>query len=105
MTLFLIIINILLTTIGQILLKYATINGNKLFLAAGYFLFVLVVIASYFLMKLIEMKYFTVIMTLNYLTVFLLSVWLFKEKITRNKILGVLFVIIGIVIFSFGGKI
>jgi len=105
MTLFLIIINILFTTVGQLLLKYATIENNKIFLASGYFLFILVVIASYFLMKLIELKYFTVIMTLNYLTVFLLSAWLFKEEANRTKVIGIILIMSGIAIFSFGGKI
>ncbi|TKI69910.1 hypothetical protein FCU45_04680 [Sulfurimonas crateris] len=106
MTVVLIIINILFTTVGQLLLKYAAIkNNSKLFLATGYFLFVLVVVASYFLMKLIDLKYFTVIMSLNYVTVFLLSAWIFKEELNKVKITGVFLVIIGIVIFSFGGQV
>jgi drug/metabolite transporter (DMT)-like permease len=105
MTVVLIIINILFTTVGQLLLKYAAIKNSKLFLASGYFLFVLVVVASYFLMKLLELKYFTVIMSLNYLTVFLLSAWMFKEELNKVKITGVFLIIIGIVIFSFGGQL
>lgn len=103
MTVVLIIINILFTTVGQLLLKYAAIKNSKLFLATGYFLFVLVVVASYFLMKLIELKYFTVIMSLNYLTVFFLSAYVFKEEINKTKLIGVFLIIFGIIIFSFGG--
>ncbi|MFA7084228.1 MAG: hypothetical protein WC141_06825 [Arcobacteraceae bacterium] len=105
MTVVLIIINILFTTVGQLLLKYAAIKNSKLFLATGYILFVLVVVASYFLMKLIDLKYFTIIMSLNYLTVFLLSAWIFKEELNKVKITGAFLVVIGIVIFSFGGQV
>lgn len=102
MALFLIIIAILFTTLAQLLLRYAAVRNNKLFLISGYFLLILVVIVSYFLMKLIELKYFTVIMTLNYLMVFIFSTFIFKEEINKNKVIGILFIIFGICIFSFG---
>jgi len=101
---FLILINIVLTTFGQILLKFSVIKNNKYYLFVGYFLFLLVIIASYYLMKLIELKYFTVIMSLNYLTVFILSILLFKESINKSKILGIILVVFGIVIFSLNLK-
>lgn len=103
MTLFLIVCAILFTTVAQILLKLATIRKNNFFLVSGYFSLILVIGASFLLMKLIELKYFTVIMTLNYLTVFLLSAWIFKEEINKSKLIGILFIIIGVCIFSFGG--
>lgn len=102
MSFILIIINILFTAIGQILLKYAAISNKKSFLICGYFLFVLVVIDSYFLMKYIELKYFTLIMTLSYLAVFSFSSWIFKEKINNMKVSGIIFVVAGVIVFSFG---
>jgi small multidrug resistance pump len=105
MTLFLIIINIAFTTIGQVLLKLAAINQGKFYLVSGYLLFLLVIASSFYLMKLIELKYFTVIMSLNYLTVYIFSVWIFKESINKNRIIGVALVMIGIIIFSLGNKV
>lgn len=95
----LIISSILLTTAGQIFLKLASLKKSKYYLFSGYFLFIVVVLISYFLMHLIMFKYFTVIMSLNYLTVFMTSVLIFKEQINRFKVIGVLSIVLGIVIF------
>ncbi len=95
-----ILINIVFTTIAQILLKFSAVKNNLFLLAGGYFLFVLVVIDSYFLMKLIDFKYFTAIMSTNYLTVFIASTIIFRESINKTKTLGVVLVAAGVIIFS-----
>lgn len=93
---FLIIIN----TLGQISLKKATLVENKLFyLAFGYFLFILAIVISFFLMKILELKYFTVIMSAIYISVLISSSIIFKEALDKNKIIGTILVISGIIIF------
>lgn len=91
------------TTAGQILLKKgATINSNTMFniyIVVGYVLFLITIIVSYYLMKQIPMKYFTVIMSMNYLSVMFAAHFFLKEQLDRYKLFGTLFVAIGIVIF------
>jgi multidrug transporter EmrE-like cation transporter len=101
MTIILILINIIFTTAGQLLLKLASNKNNNIYLILGYTLFICVVFASYLLMQLIEFKYFTVIMSINYLTVMYASSIVFNETITKAKLIGTFFIIIGIIFFSF----
>lgn len=95
---------ILLTTIGQILLKKAALyNQQKAkslqLIGLGYFLFIITVIFSYLLMKLIEMKYFTVIMSINYIAVMFAASIFLNEKLQQEKVIGTMLVALGIFIF------
>ena len=94
-------------TSGQLLLKMATINRkySYVLLAIGYSLFLLTIVVSYYLMKYIDLKYFTVVMSLNYISVLLTSIYFFKEKLTKLKVIGTLTVVVGIYIFTGGYKI
>ena len=95
-SIFLIIIN----TLGQISLKKATLVKKKLlYLAFGYFLFMLAIMISFFLMKILDLKYFTVIMSGIYISVLISSSVIFKEPLDKNKIIGTILVISGIIIF------
>lgn len=95
---------ILLTTIGQILLKKGAMCSHQRikslqFIGLGYFLFVLTIVFSYLLMKLVPMKYFTVVMSLNYITVMFAASIFLNEKMGREKIIGTILVTVGIFIF------
>lgn len=95
---------VFLTTVGQILLKKGAIYRDErtkslLFIGLGYFVFVVIIGFSFQLMKLIPMKYFTVIMSLNYITVMFGASMFLNEKLERKKIIGTLLVAIGILIF------
>lgn len=92
---------ITVNTVGQLLLKKATFdNVNKIaLLSFGYLLFIIAIIISYYLMKFIELKYFTVIMSSTYITVLFSSAYLFKETLNKNKLIGTFIVVVGIVIF------
>lgn len=95
---------ILINTIGQVCLKQATLvkTKKKIYLALGYFLFLTAIVISFYLMKIIELKYFTVIMSLIYLTVLLASTYIFKESLDKNKIMGTIVVMLGIIVFIGG---
>lgn len=99
---FLIIIS---TTIGQILLKKGALSSKKkveyIFIILGYFLFVMAVIFSYQLMKIMPLKYYTVVMSINYITVMFAAKYFLKEKINRSKIIGTALVTIGIIVFLY----
>lgn len=102
MTEILIVLSIIMTTIGQLFLKKASVNGGliNIYLWSGYFLFVIVLIISYILMKLIDLKYFTMIMSVNYISVYVSSAYFFNEKVTKNKIIGILLIICGLIVFK-----
>lgn len=95
---------IFINTLGQVLLKKATLKnkGKMAYLFFGYLLFLIAIIVSFYLMKIIELKYFTVIMSLIYLAVLLASTFIFKESLDKNKIIGTIIVSLGIIIFIGG---
>lgn len=104
------LIIVLLTTSGQILLKKGALfqsacTKSLLFIGLGYFLFVLTIVSSYLLMKLIPMKYFTIIMSLNYIAVMFGASLFLNEKLERKKIIGTILVSIGILIFMLEPRI
>ena len=98
------ILIILLTTVGQVFLKLGAdkagdarlINGHVLF---AYILFLITVLLSYFLMKIIDMKYFTVIMSLNYVTVVVAAKMFLSEEIKKDRIVGTILITLGVVVF------
>jgi drug/metabolite transporter (DMT)-like permease len=100
------IFTVLLSSSGQIFLKKAALYANvdnvrksRYFLMSGYALFVLAVVVSYVLMGLIPMKYFTVIMSSNYVFVMIASSFFLNEQLTKHKVFGTLIVVTGMVIF------
>jgi len=95
---------IALTTAAQLLLKvgarrvpqHAILNGHVLF---GYSIFALTVVISFFLMQKIEMKYFTALMSMNFIAVAVLSALVLKEEMGRHRLLGTLLIASGVAIF------
>lgn len=104
MTILIIVLIVLLTALGQVLLKIgaskdnASIYFNK-FVALGYILFVIVLMLSYFLMLTLPLKYFTVIMSINYVVVMLSAGLFLKDRLTSKKIIGTVLVVAGVSVF------
>jgi drug/metabolite transporter (DMT)-like permease len=97
-----ILVLVLLNTVGQLFLKQAVVSKDKvqiICLFLGYFCFFLTIVTSYFLMKIVPLRYFTVVMSLNYISVLFASAYYFKEKLSISKLLGILIVMMGIFIF------
>jgi len=98
---------VLLTTAGQILLKKGAIYHHKRikslqFIGLGYLFFVITIVFSYLLMNLIPMKYFTVIMSLNYVTVMFGASIFLEERLEKKKVIGTIIVTFGIMVFIYG---
>lgn len=95
---------VVMNATGQLLLKRATQTGGfrsvELWLGYGAFLFTVSV--SFVLMHVIELKYFTVIMSLNYVVVMIASAYFFKENLSWTKVLGTMVVLAGIIVFLGG---
>lgn len=95
---------ILLTAIGQILLKKSAneqkghqfLNGLVI---TGYIAFLITVFLSYYLMKAIPLKHFIVIMSCSYVVVMIGAIIFLKESITKNRILGTMLIAFGVFVF------
>ena len=101
------ILIVLLTAGGQVLLKMGTykskgtglING---YIISGYVSFLLTILLSYYLMKVIPLKYFTVIMSVNYVVVMVAAKLFLSETINRDKLVGTILIASGIFVFLLG---
>lgn len=97
---------ILLTAFGQVLLKSAAhkyagaILNARVFTA--YAMFVTTVILSFYLMKMVPLKVFAVVMSLNYVAVALLAPIFLQEQMSTRKWIGTILVGAGVWIFSSG---
>jgi drug/metabolite transporter (DMT)-like permease len=95
---------IALTSMGQILLKLgANSSGRLMFnrhIILGYGCFVCVIFLSAILMRAIEFKYFSVIISLNYLVTTILAFIILKERVTTGKVAGCMLITGGAMVFS-----
>jgi drug/metabolite transporter (DMT)-like permease len=108
-TLFLLLLMIiLLTSFGQIFLKIGSSAGKnsslKLFThpasLAGYLTFAIVAFLSIDAIKEIELKVFFAVTSLTYVIVLFLSYLFLHEKITKIKVIAVIFITCGVIIFN-----
>jgi drug/metabolite transporter (DMT)-like permease len=91
-----------LTTAGQLLLKRAAHEGplRVQALLAGYASLLVTVAGSFLLMHYMELKFFVVVMNLNYVSVTIASAYFFKESLDFMKIAGTGLVLAGVFIFA-----
>ena len=97
-----------LTAVSQLLLKQSANREHKNFLAEylnwrvilSYAIFFGVLLANTYAYTKVDMKYGSIIDTLAYVFVFLLSVFLLKEKVSRKKLFGNFLIILGILIYG-----
>lgn len=92
---------ILTTAIGQFFYKKYAINGNIKFLIITLFLFIITPIFSFLALKKIPIDIVYVSTSLTILVVVALSKFLLNESIEKKTYLGILFIIIGVVIYGF----
>lgn len=98
---------VLLTVVSQLLLKKGTIkrkNVIDLFLniysIIGAFSFVFVTLLMIWVLKYIPLKDLIFITPISYILVTFFSNVIFKEKISKQKIKGLIFISLGIIIFN-----
>lgn len=104
MIIYISILVILLTTAGQVFLKIGADKAEgsqsiNRFVVFGYALFLITIILSYFLMKIIPLKYFTVIMSLNYVAVMIAAKMFLGEEVKKDRLTGTALIALGIIIF------
>lgn len=105
---FLLIFSVFVASFSQILLKvsankkyksrlYEYLNPYVIIAYSIFFLSTIITVISY---RGIELKYGAVIESTGYIFVLVLSKIILKEKITKNKIIGIILIIFGIFIFT-----
>ena len=103
-----VIVNVFMAAIAQMLLKKgATLHHSSFikeymnpWVIGGYALMGISLLVNIFAMAHgIQIKEISIIESLSYLFVPILSLWLFKETITKRKIAAIAVIIIGIVVF------
>ena len=104
MTCALVIAIICANVAGNILIKKGAIHKGNIFInkytPCGYILFAVVMIISLKLITAIELKYFSMIMAINYFATYLAGIIVFKEKNNKWGMAGIIAVCIGVVIFN-----
>ncbi|MNE75159.1 EamA-like transporter family protein [compost metagenome] len=107
MIILVILILVLVNSIAQVLLKLgSTKTGNtaisliNIYILLGYALFFVSTILSVYLLKLMELKNFTLIISLNYVGTLILSRFFLKERFTVKKITATALIVLGVVYFN-----
>jgi len=99
----------LLTVTAQLLLKKGALNKknnliadmflNK-YIVSGYFIFVMVTVLNLFALKEIPLIFMVIINPLVLILVVFFSMLLFKEKINKKQLKGLILILTGIIIFN-----
>lgn len=102
------LISVLIASISQILLKKSankTYNNKineylNVLVVIGYVLFVISSIMSVVSLKGITISYSSIIESLSYILVPILSYLILKEKFNNKQVVGIIVIIIGIIIYN-----
>ena len=95
---------IVLTVAGQLFLKLGADKAKMShiyngYVLTGYLLFFLTILCSYHFMKLVPMKYITVIMSMCYVSVMIAAKYFLREEVKREKFIGTMMVAFGVFVF------
>lgn len=108
MIVFIGIVLVLINSSAQIFLKLGATDlkykskvlPTSRFTLTGYVLFLVSTILSIYMLKLIEFKSFTLILSFNYVSALILSKIFLGESYTRRKVIATGIIIIGVVVFN-----
>jgi multidrug transporter EmrE-like cation transporter len=105
----LMIIAIILTGVGQVVLKIGSGNNQNQNLLdpylnpaslTGYGLYLISTVFLLYSLREIPLKLFAAVSSLNFIIVLFLTGLLLKESITKQKILAVMLIVAGVIIFN-----
>jgi len=105
--------SVFIASLSQILLKKSANKNynNKLkeyfnkYVITAYFIFFISTILTIVAYKGIELKYGAIIGSVGYIFILIMSKMFLGEKISRNKLLGIFLIILGIFVFSYNNII
>jgi drug/metabolite transporter (DMT)-like permease len=100
---------IILTSAAHLLLKKGSViaaeTNTKMYLhpfsLVAYLMFAIAAFLSIYAMKGLDLKVFFALTSLTYICIPVLSFIFLKEAVTRNKLIGILIISVGVVIFYF----
>lgn len=102
---FFVLVFTLLGAFGSLYLKKGSVKTNKKIMSffnkeimLGVFFYLLSTIFYLYLLSLLDLSLLYPLSSLSYVWVLLLSKHLLKEKITKNRVFGVLLIILGIIV-------
>jgi drug/metabolite transporter (DMT)-like permease len=99
---------VIFTSIGHLLLKISANHvakyGGRIYThpisIIAYVIFAIVAFLSIYAMKGLDLKIFFALNSLTYICIPILAVLVLKESVTRNKIIGIVIIAIGVVMFN-----
>ena len=98
---------IVLTGVSQTLLKLGARNAKTALgvylnpaTLTGYFVLLIVTICGVFALQGLDLKLFYALASLNYVIVVILSGIVLKEGLSRNKVVAVCLIVVGVVVFN-----
>jgi drug/metabolite transporter (DMT)-like permease len=97
---------VLLTGVGQVFLKIGARKGGTQEMytnpatLAGYGIFLVVTICSIYVLKVMDLKTLYALTSLNPLVVMMLSVFVLKETLTKNKVVACGLIFFGLLVFN-----
>lgn len=105
---FLTLVVVLISSFAQLLLKKGSVDSLKLkkyiftspYSIIGYIIFAIAAFLSIFAMIGLELKVFFTLLSLTYICVPILSFVFLKESIPRDKMIGIIIIFIGVMIFN-----
>jgi drug/metabolite transporter (DMT)-like permease len=99
---------VVLTSVSQLLLKFGSGGEGRwwqsfvrLQTLLGYGLLTLVTILMVFVMQRLELKFVTAVQALIYVLVVIGARFVLKERLTKNRIVGLALIVAGVVVFNF----
>lgn len=103
------IVIIVLTSAAHLFLKRGSViaagSGMRMYLHPlslfSYLIFAIVAFLSITAMKGLDLKVFFALTSLTYICIPVLSFAFLKEPVTKNKLIGIIIISIGVVIFNF----
>jgi len=103
------IISVFISSVSQILLKKESVRAHDNVLKEylnfriifAYFLFFISTFLTMYSLKALRISTVTMLESLGYLFVYLLSFFVFGEVISKKKKIGVALILIGIAVFTF----
>ncbi len=98
---------VILTSVGHLLLKIAasraSASGSRIYThpvsILGYGIFAVVAFLSIYAMKGLDLKIFFALYSLTYICIPVLAYLVLKESFTRNKVIGVIVITAGVLLF------
>ncbi len=103
------LIIVIFTSIAHLLLKKGSVlalDSKRViythpYSLISYVIFAIVAFLSIYAMKGLDLKVFFALNSLTYICIPVLSFMFLKESVTRNKVIGIVIITLGVIIFNF----